>query len=314
MGQSVARQRQAGGGQYQQSGLKRWAIRCRPMRLRAEQRRCDQIGPADSWLCEAKGNGEPMGEGIARDCCTRRKTARRTCLSRNTGVNPRKLAEIPGRIIRLRTQPEENSCGEADGGASARPEPRHKDELSDPGGGPADLRPSPPLGRLAVFLISSGHGSPPRPRSRAPSSLALKVDTLRVIRRGTPPQDPAWAQDRATLLDRLGDRVQAEPFIRQRSNERLKMARPAPVERERPDGSAKIRETVTGWDKHETADRIELYIGRDLQGMRMNGTLVGGVVGLRIDSLSHGLFSGFSSPGPRRRGGPIRWRLWLASR
>ena len=94
----------------------------------------------------------------------------------------------------------------------------------------------------------------------------------------------------------------------------MQAARPALVERERPDGSAKIRETVRGWDKHETADRIELDSGRDLQCIRINGTLGGGVVGLRIDSLSHGLFSGFSSPGPRRRGGPIRWRLWLASR
>ena len=105
--------------------------------------------------------------------------------------------------------------------------------------------------------------------------------------------------------------VREDPFIRQRSNERLQAVRPALVERERHDGSTKIRETVSGWDKQETAARIELDRGRDLQGMRMNGPLVGGVVRLRIDSLSHGLVSGFSSPGLRRRGGPVRWRLWL---
>ena len=91
-----------------------------------------------------------------------------------------------------------------------------------------------------------------------------EVDTLRVIRRGTPTQDPTWAQDRATRLDRLGDMVRADPFIRQMINERLQAARPALVERERHDVSAKIRETVSGWDKQETAARIELYIGRDL--------------------------------------------------
>ena len=96
--------------------------------------------------------------------------------------------------------------------------------------------------------------------------------------------------------------VREDPFIRQRSNERLQAVRPALVERERHDGSTKIRETVTGWNKQETADRIELYSGRDLQCIRMNGTLVGGVGGLRIDSLSHGLFSGAGSPGPRDAG------------
>ena len=84
--------------------------------------------------------------------------------------------------------------------------------------------------------------------------------------------------------------VREDPFIRQMVNERLQAALPALVECERHDGSTKIRETVTGWDKQETANRIELDRGRDLQGMRMNGPLVGGVVGLRIDSRSHGLF------------------------
>ena len=105
--------------------------------------------------------------------------------------------------------------------------------------------------------------------------------------------------------------MREDPFIRQMVNERVKTALPALVERERHDGSAKIRETVRGWDKQETADRIKLDRGRDLQGIRMNGTLGGGVGGLRIDSLSHGLFSGFSSPVPRRKGGPVRWRLRL---
>lgn len=110
------------------------------------------------------------------------------------------------------------------------------------------------------------------------------------ILRGTPTQDPALARDVAKLLDRLGDMVREDPFIHQMIDERLKAALPALVERYRHDVSTKIRETVIGWDKQETANRIELYIGRDLQCMRINGTLVGGVVGLLIYSLSHGLF------------------------
>jgi len=134
------------------------------------------------------------------------------------------------------------------------------------------------------------------------------------ILRGTPTQESALARDMATRLDRLGDMVREDPFIRQLINERLKAALPALVERERHDVSPKIRATVTGWDTQETADRIELSIGRDPQCIRINGTLVGGVGGLLIYSLSHGLFSGANSLIPRRTEGPIRWRGRLADR
>jgi uncharacterized membrane-anchored protein YjiN (DUF445 family) len=51
-----------------------------------------------------------------------------------------------------------------------------------------------------------------------------------------------------------------------------------------------IANTVEGWDPNETADRIELQVGRDLQFIRINGTLVGGLVGLTIHTLSHAVF------------------------
>lgn len=43
-----------------------------------------------------------------------------------------------------------------------------------------------------------------------------------------------------------------------------------------------ISETIEQWDPAATSDRIELYIGRDLQFIRINGTLVGGLVGIAI--------------------------------
>ena len=46
--------------------------------------------------------------------------------------------------------------------------------------------------------------------------------------------------------------------------------------------SAFISETIEQWDPAATSDRIELYIGRDLQFIRINGTLVGGLVGIAI--------------------------------
>jgi uncharacterized membrane-anchored protein YjiN (DUF445 family) len=47
-----------------------------------------------------------------------------------------------------------------------------------------------------------------------------------------------------------------------------------------------IAQTVAGWDADVTSQRIELVIGRDLQFIRINGALVGALVGLAIYTLS----------------------------
>ncbi|MQA82430.1 MAG: DUF445 family protein [Streptosporangiales bacterium] len=47
-----------------------------------------------------------------------------------------------------------------------------------------------------------------------------------------------------------------------------------------------ISDTVNRWDGKETADRIELYVGRDLQFIRINGTIVGALAGLAIHTVS----------------------------
>jgi uncharacterized membrane-anchored protein YjiN (DUF445 family) len=46
-----------------------------------------------------------------------------------------------------------------------------------------------------------------------------------------------------------------------------------------------ISDTVRSWDAVETSDRIEQAIGEDLQYIRINGTLVGGLVGLLIHAI-----------------------------
>jgi uncharacterized membrane-anchored protein YjiN (DUF445 family) len=48
-----------------------------------------------------------------------------------------------------------------------------------------------------------------------------------------------------------------------------------------------VRDTVREWDGREMADQIELNIGKDLQAIRVNGTIVGGVIGLGLYLLTH---------------------------
>jgi uncharacterized membrane-anchored protein YjiN (DUF445 family) len=47
-----------------------------------------------------------------------------------------------------------------------------------------------------------------------------------------------------------------------------------------------ITHTVNRWDGREAARKIELHVGRDLQFIRINGTIVGGLVGVLIHALS----------------------------
>lgn len=58
------------------------------------------------------------------------------------------------------------------------------------------------------------------------------------------------------------------------------------VERNRAQISTLISDTVHSWDGEDTSRRVELAIGRDLQFIRINGTLVGGLVGLAIHAFT----------------------------
>ena len=51
-----------------------------------------------------------------------------------------------------------------------------------------------------------------------------------------------------------------------------------------------IATTVAKWDGKATGERMELQVGRDLQFIRINGTIVGGLAGLVIYSISQWLF------------------------
>jgi uncharacterized membrane-anchored protein YjiN (DUF445 family) len=47
-----------------------------------------------------------------------------------------------------------------------------------------------------------------------------------------------------------------------------------------------IAQTIARWDADETTNKIELQVGKDLQFIRINGTLVGGLVGFMIHAIS----------------------------
>jgi uncharacterized membrane-anchored protein YjiN (DUF445 family) len=69
-------------------------------------------------------------------------------------------------------------------------------------------------------------------------------------------------------------------------DEQLLTAAPRWIERYREDIRRYIVARVGDWNTDEMTGELERNIGRDLQFIRINGTLVGGLVGLAIHTAT----------------------------
>lgn len=81
---------------------------------------------------------------------------------------------------------------------------------------------------------------------------------------------------------RLGSKLKAGSALAAELDDWLARALLHIVDHYRDPLSDIVAETIEGWDATATAERIEQNIGTDLQFIRLNGTLVGGLVGLLI--------------------------------
>jgi uncharacterized membrane-anchored protein YjiN (DUF445 family) len=90
-----------------------------------------------------------------------------------------------------------------------------------------------------------------------------------------------------SALVRLGDALLAEPAVREAINAGMRKALGEIVERRRHEVAELIAQTVQRWDARTVSERIERAIGRDLQYIRINGTVIGGLVGVAIHALSN---------------------------
>ncbi len=91
-------------------------------------------------------------------------------------------------------------------------------------------------------------------------------------------------------LANLGEMLEADPDARTR----VQSMAEAIVARLHPAGQAQLADfiagAVGGWDTATITDRLELYVGKDLQYVRVNGTLVGFLVGGVVYALLRATF------------------------
>jgi len=83
----------------------------------------------------------------------------------------------------------------------------------------------------------------------------------------------------ASALVFLGKGLLEDPAVQHKLNAWWLNAVHQIVLRYRHQISGLITEVVKSWDAEEVSRKVELEIGKDLQYIRINGTLVGGTVG-----------------------------------
>ena len=107
------------------------------------------------------------------------------------------------------------------------------------------------------------------------------------LQRDLADENSAMARRAAVMGRWLGQALAHDEALRVSMNERLKRWATTLA----PDVSQfiaqHIADTVKRWDAEQLSTLIEAHIGKDLQYIRINGTLVGGAIGLLLFLLSH---------------------------
>jgi uncharacterized membrane-anchored protein YjiN (DUF445 family) len=89
----------------------------------------------------------------------------------------------------------------------------------------------------------------------------------------------------AAQLVRLGERLAADAELQRKVDDWVARSVGYVVDHYRHEVGDLIATTVEAWDAESTSQKIELQVGRDLQFIRINGTVVGGLAGLAIHGI-----------------------------
>ncbi len=120
----------------------------------------------------------------------------------------------------------------------------------------------------------------------AEQAQALRGELETALRDDLPRHAEAIVRWLAASASALGQWLEEDVARRTRINRRLRLLALRTVLPRRAEIGAYIAAVVDNWDTATLVNRLELQVGKDLQYIRINGTLVGGLVGLLIFTLS----------------------------
>lgn len=89
-----------------------------------------------------------------------------------------------------------------------------------------------------------------------------------------------------SLLQQFGKNIASDFLMREKINRFVKHDVLEVLIKNKQAIGELIASTVKGWNAEEVTEKLELQVGKDLQFIRINGTVVGGLVGLLIYYLS----------------------------
>lgn len=98
------------------------------------------------------------------------------------------------------------------------------------------------------------------------------------------PDSTLYRRGTASLV-RLGTSIESDEAMRSRIDKALADAAAFFINTYGHELSGVISHTIKRWDAREASERIELHVGRDLQFIRINGTVVGALAGLVIHAV-----------------------------
>jgi len=87
-------------------------------------------------------------------------------------------------------------------------------------------------------------------------------------------------------IERFGAALLAETQVQETLNRRLRALLSEIAGRHGSDVGALISETIRSWDTKTVVEKLEQNVGPDLQYIRINGTLIGGLIGLVIHQIT----------------------------
>ncbi len=103
--------------------------------------------------------------------------------------------------------------------------------------------------------------------------------------KGARDPDAALAGKFGEALRQLGETLQQEPRLKAAINQFARRATVGAVASYGDGIVTLVSDTVRAWDARTVSDRLENAVGRDLQYIRINGTLVGGLVGVALHTI-----------------------------